>query len=131
MTYSDHNNGMQQSHQTAKIVKRFIIDAIDPEVYDSGASTDAEKLAFFNECFESEYGYAIERYGRNTALAEYLSGLPSIIALPFYNSDILKHAVEWGSLAQNATEQEEDKILENYWQFMANKLNQMIIKRRC
>jgi hypothetical protein len=56
------------------------------------------------------------------ALSSYLSGLPSWFNAPFYNCDILELARDWGSLDNSSTDKDEDKILENYWNFMAVQL---------
>lgn len=49
-------------------------------------------------------------------------GLPSCIDIPFMNYDILQLAKEFGSIPQDASEKEEEKIIERYWDFMANKI---------
>jgi len=111
-------------------VKFYLLDAIDAEGYiEEGEAlpvTLEEKAAFIKATFESEYGWAIERYGFDNAVREWLQGLPSAINIVFYNHDILKLAVFWGQLSKDYTEKEADKILENYWQFMAAKLAQLM-----
>jgi hypothetical protein len=42
--------------------------------------------------------------------------------MDFSNYDILERAKKYGSLTVDASEKDEDKLLENYWRFMANKL---------
>jgi hypothetical protein len=103
--------------------EKIILDAIDTDGYDTTANTPKEKLQFLRNRFKSEYGFSISRMGETRALSEWLSGLS--INLPFYNYDILELARKGGSLAQNATEKQEEKILENYWVFMANQIMKM------
>ena len=102
-----------------KKIYSYILEAIDPEAYGETAETEQEKLAFFMTHFRNEYDFSIERYGEHKALSVYLSGLPSTINIAFMNCDIINIAQEWGSLPENPTEKQEDKILENYFEFMA------------
>ena len=108
-----------------KVIEQFIIDAIDAGGYlpeNEQPQTDKEKLSFLHETFMSEYGYNIIRHGFQGAVREWLQGLPSSINLPFANYDILQHAVKWGSLPENATEKQEQKLLNNYWNFTAMRI---------
>jgi len=116
---------MRMSEKQKGQYNHFLIDAIDPEVYDSEIKTNAGKVKFFFETFEKEHGFMIERVGLQNALSEYLQGLPSIIDLPYQNGDILDLAKRFSSIPQNATPREEARILSNYWQFMANRLIQL------
>jgi len=70
------------------------------------------------ERFESEYGWNIERKGRREAMIEWLSGLA--LTMPFYNDEIIDFAIEMGSIDENPTEKQKDRIIENYFPFMAN-----------
>lgn len=104
-------------------IEAFILEAIDSTGYDRAEpETDKEKLEFLAQTFKSEYGYNIPRYGLQGAIREWLQGLPSSIHLPFQNYIILQNAVEWGRLPANATEKQEDKLLANYWNFMAMRI---------
>jgi len=116
---------MSKSSELDQKVKRYIIDCIDGSGYDVELKTTAEKIDFLRDCFEREYGHEIKRQGQQKALAEYFAGLPSCCTVAFYNTDILALAVEWGSLPENATEKQEDKILENWFSFIAAKTVQM------
>ena len=117
---------MSKSSELDRTAKRYILDCIDNSGYsETPLNTDKEKINFLLECFKSEYSWAINRYGEPKALVEWLQGLPSSISIVFYNCDILKLATDWGSLPANATEKQQDKILENYWNFMANKISQL------
>jgi len=106
--------------------KTFLYKSIDFEGYDfEQPKTNKDKINKFFECFNSEYGWNIQRVGEVNALIEYLQGLPSSIHIPYANWDIIELAKRFGSLSENATEREEDKIINNYWNFIANKLLQM------
>ena len=66
----------------------FIINAIDGEAYDAVSKTENEKIDFLFETFYAEYGWRAEQIGEQPAMAEWFSGLPSVIDVPFYNEDI-------------------------------------------
>ena len=101
----------------------YLLDSINFEGFDFAAPTNnKEKIIQFFEVFNLEVGYNIKRLGEYKALSEYLQGLPSCINIVFNNYDILELAKEYGSISNNATDQQKQKILDNYWDFMANKL---------
>lgn len=113
---------------------QHILDAIDSEGFENCAyynpcSTEAEKATFSHARFMAEYGWHVKQVGMQKALENWLSGLALNIA--FYNSDILTNAKAWGSLPDNATEKQEDRILENYWAFMAMRLMGLWSKHNC
>jgi len=111
-------------------VKTYLLDGIDASGYlEDGESlpiTLEDKTAFIKGVFEAEYGWAIGRLGFDNAVREWLQGLPSAINIAFYNHDILKLAVKWQSLPADYSEKQADKILDNYWHFMATKLSQLM-----
>ena len=119
---------------STKKYEQYILDRIDFDGYDfpSDATITTEgKLNCLAETFKSEYchEYNLRRYGSyQRIMAEWLAGLPSCINIPFYNHDILKLAKEMGSLPEDATEKQEDRILENYWNFIAQQIFKMFRK---
>lgn len=116
---------MRLSKEQKQKYNQFLLDSIDPTAYEEEAITDREKLDFFFRHFLGEVGWNIVRVGELKAMIDYLQGLPSTINIPFENYKILELAKDFGSIAQDASEKEEDKLLENYWSFMANKLIQL------
>ena len=101
----------------------YLLDSIDFDGFDFVAPTNnKEKLLKFFEVFNTEVGYNIARIGEFNALTEYLQGLPSCINIVFTNYDILELAKKYGSLSKNSTDKEDQKILDNYFSFMANNL---------
>jgi hypothetical protein len=100
----------------------FILEAIDASGYNQNPLTDREKLQFLLDTFMAEYGWHVKQVGQFKALQNWLMGLPSAINIPFQNYDILQIAKTWGSLPENATEKQEDKLLANYWAFMAMRI---------
>ena len=98
----------------------MLISGIDLSGYyeDADQLSIEEKIARLHDVFMSEYGWQVERIGKQAAIREWLQGLPTAISFPFYNSDILRTAREWGSLSATASESEEDRILENYYNLL-------------
>ena len=109
----------------------YILNAIDGENYGVKAETDGEKLTFLANTFEREYlsHYSISYYGSvQNCLKNWIQGLPSSFNIDFENYEILKIAKEWGSIPENATEKQEDKILDNWFNLVAFKTLQLFKK---
>ena len=119
---------MSKSSELDKVAKQYIIDCIDPEAYEIKAKTDAEKVRALNDAFNSEYGHEIKRKGPQTALAEYFMGLPTICTIDYEWYKIIELAKQWGSIPEDATEKQEDKICDNWFNFIANKTLQLVRK---
>lgn len=112
--------GIVTGSKYSKLAQQLIIDNIDTYgSYGLKNATELEKIKLLKNTFYSEYGWAVNRMGLQNAVESWLRGLPSIITLPFANYEIIEIAKQWGSLPQNATEKQEDKILNNYWRLMA------------
>ena len=60
----------------------------------------------------------ILRVGKQKAMSEWLSGLA--LSIEYMNDDIVKLAIEMGSIDENPSEKLQAKVIENYWSFMAN-----------
>ena len=87
--------------------------------------TDQEKIQFVLDTFRKEYGWNIARHGFNVSFGQWLIGLPSAINIDFENYKILELARKWGSLPENATERQEDKIINNWFNFITVKFLQL------
>jgi len=105
-----------------EIINQYIINCIDSDNYEASPETNKEKFQFLLSTFRSEYQHMIDRQGNQRALTEYLSGLPSCFHLDFYNDKILDLAVSWGSISKDASESQKDKILNNWFNFIANRI---------
>jgi hypothetical protein len=109
----------------------YIIDAINTDGYNIEAKTETEKLQFIADCFKSEYCFPdnLKYYGtyQNT-LANWFMGLPSSINIEFRNHVIIEIAKKWGSIPENATEKQEDKIISNWFNLIAFKTLQLFKK---
>ena len=96
----------------------YLVECIGRD--DQAPSGDAARVAYCFERFQAEHGWNVEQEGLHTALAGWLQG--QAIDIPCYNGDVLELAVKMGGLSKDATEYQQDRILLNYYAFMANKL---------
>lgn len=111
---------MDKLHHTKyrKNYKNYILDCIDSEDdLINKELTKEEKIKYLFDRFYSEYGFMVERVGKQKAIAEWLSGLA--IDIPYTHNDIIELAKNMGSVNQNLSTVQEDRIIENYWNFMA------------
>jgi len=96
--------------------KRYILDRVNNDSYT--LTTDDEKIEYIFNRFYSEYDWNIQRYGKYKAMSEWLSGLA--LDLPYMSYEIIELAENMGSIDSNPTDKVINKVLENYWSFMAN-----------
>ena len=111
---------MTKLHHTEykKNYKNYILSTIEEDGEGKPLRTDQEKINYIFNRFNSEYGFMIERVGKQKAMSEWLSGLA--LDLEYYYSDIIKLAIKMGSIDENPSEKMQSKICEKYWDFMAN-----------
>jgi hypothetical protein len=105
---------MRLTKEIKQKIEVYCLNAINSD--DTTFKDHKHKLQYAYNRFISEYGHEIKRYGEFNAFASWLSGLA--LDLDFYNCDILKLAREWGQ--DPKTEAQEDKIINQYWNFMTN-----------
>ena len=99
--------------------KNFVLECIENEDDLIGKNlSDDEKINYLFNRFYSEYGFFIERQGKHSAMTDWLSGLA--IDIPYYHFDIIELAKKMGSIDENSNDAVEDKVIENYFSFMAN-----------
>ena len=98
--------------------KNYILDCLDSEDDLIGKNLPRqEKIKYLFNRFNSEYGWNIQRVGKRKALEDWLSGLA--INIPCYHFDIIELAVKMGSIDENSDDAVEDRVIENYFSFMA------------
>ena len=88
--------------------------------------TIAARLQWTVDTFRKEYVYPenVRRYRNEVNIfREWLMGVPSAIHIDVYNARIIELSKEWGSIPQDATEKQEDKVCENWFNFIANKFH--------
>ena len=106
-------------------VYEYILNSIDGEGYGVTLITPEDKLKFVLDTFRSEYMWSIERYGEYAAFKEWLQGLPSSINIDYTNYEILRLAHDWESIPANATSSQEQRIIENWFNFIMVKFFQL------
>ena len=111
---------MTKLHHTEykKNYKNYILSTIQEDAEGNPIKTDEEKVKYIFDRFYSEYGWNIERVGKQKAMAEWLSGLA--LDIEYYNLSIVELAVKMGSINENPSEKLQQKVINNYWSFMAN-----------
>ena len=111
---------MTKLHHTEykKNYKKYILDTIETGLNDEPLKTDQEKIEYLFKRFNSEYGFMIERVGKQKAIAEWLSGLA--LNIEFYNDAIVELAIKMGSIEEKPNEKLQARVQNNYWNFMAN-----------
>jgi|WetSurMetagenome_2_1015567.scaffolds.fasta_scaffold603711_2 hypothetical protein len=114
--------------QQNEMINQYILDAIDTEGYNVNCNTDKEKLLFLYDTFKKECYYHLSKDGYFKSFYGWCQGLPSSFNIEFANHKIIELAKSWGSLPENATDKQIDKILENYWDFMTVKTFQLFKK---
>jgi len=114
-----------ETKERNKLVFDYVLDCIDLDGFnlEKQPETDQEKLQFVVDTFKQEYNDWNKRNYPNLQLrfSEWLKGLPSSFNVDFENYKILQIAKEWGSLPENAKTWQEDKILNNWFNFIAAK----------
>ena len=101
-----------------KNYKKYILSTVQTGLNDEPLKTDADKIKYIFNRFYSEYDFMISRVGKSKAMSEWLSGLA--LDIEYYNYKIIKLAKDMGSLDTDSTYKAEQKIIENYFNFMAN-----------
>ena len=111
---------MTKLHHTEykKNYKNYILSTIEEDGEGKPLKTDQEKINYIFNRFNSEYGFMIERVGKQKAISEWLSGLA--VDLPFYYNEIVDLAVKMGSIDPNPNDKLRERVEQGYWDFMAN-----------
>jgi len=111
---------MSKLHHTEykKNYKNYILSTIEEDGEGKPLTTDQEKINYIFDRFNSEYGFMIERVGKQKAMAEWLSGLA--LDIEYYYDDIVKLAIEMGSIDPNPSDKLRNKVEQGYFDFMSN-----------
>ena len=110
---------------------QYILDCISGEGYEKEFNTDSERLQFLADCFNGEYvcEFNLKRDGSYQSMFKnWIQGAPSCFNIAYEYHEIIALAKEWGSIPKNATDKEENKILSNYFNFIASKTFQLMKK---
>ena len=102
-------------------IQTYLLNAIDSEGYENQPTTDKEKISFLIDCYNSEYNHAynVKMYpNEQVRFGNWLSGLPSVLNIPFYPFEILKLARQLQEV-EKYDKKTEERICENYFNFIA------------
>jgi hypothetical protein len=111
---------MAKLHHTEykKNYKNYILSNIDEDIEGNPITSEADKINYIFDRFNSEYGWRVNQVGKVAAMVDWLQGLA--LNIEFYNDEIIKLAIRLGSIDENPSEKLQDRVIENYWNFMAN-----------
>ena len=111
---------MTKLHHTEykKNYKNYILSTIETDNEGKPIKTDNEKIKYIFDRFNSEYGFMINRVGKQKAMSEWLSGLA--LNIEFYYDDIVKLAIKMGSIDPNPNDKLRNRVKQGYFDFMAN-----------
>ena len=99
--------------------KNYILDCIELDNDGNILKTEQDKINYIFDRFYSECNFNnVLKIGRYKAMSEWLSGLA--LNIPFYYEDIIKLAIDMGSIDENPSDKLKSKVQENYFDFMAN-----------
>jgi hypothetical protein len=121
---------MGKLHHTEykKNYKNYILSTIDEDVEGNPITSDNDKIKYIFDRFNSEYGWRVNQVGKIAAMIDWLQGLA--LNIEFYNDAIINLAVKLGSIDENPSEKLQDRVIENYWNFMANIILSFETKRK-
>ena len=111
---------MAKLHHTEykKNYKNYILSNIHEDIEGNSISSEADKINYIFDRFNSEYGWRVNQVGKVAAMVDWLQGLA--LNIEFYNDEIINLAIRLGSIDENPSEKLQDRVIENYWDFMAN-----------
>tara|TARA_B100000131_G_C17872175_1_gene514659 strand:+ start:105 stop:467 length:363 start_codon:yes stop_codon:yes gene_type:complete len=98
----------------------YILGTIHEDTEGNELWKPEDKKKYLFDRFYSEYGWEVERVGKRQAMINWLQGLA--LNIEYTYGSIIQLAQEMGSLDfyREPNEKLEDKICNNYWNFMAN-----------
>ena len=111
---------MAKLHHTAykKNYKEYILSCIEEDIEGNPITSEADKINYIFDRFNSEYGWRVQQVGKLSAMTDWLQGLA--LNIEYRNYAIIDLAVKLGSLDENPSEKLQDQVCDNYWRFMAN-----------
>ena len=103
-----------------KKYERYILSIVADKMKEEGIKkiNRNTKIYYLFHKFNIEYGFMVVRVGKQKAIAEWLAGLP--LNIPYIHDDIVNLAVKMGSIDKNPSNKLQNRVVENYFNFMAN-----------
>lgn len=96
----------------------YILGTIYEDIDGKPLTENQAKIDYIFNRFYSEYDWNIKRIGKLNAMTEWLQGLA--LDIEYTNGSIIQLAEEMDSIDPNPSNKLQNKILANYWKFMAN-----------
>ena len=105
-----------------KKYERYILSIIADEMKENKIKkiNRNTKIDYLFNRFNTEYGFMVVRVGKQKAIAEWLSGLA--LNIPHTHDDIINLAIKMSSIDKNPSNKLQNRVVENYFNFMANML---------
>jgi hypothetical protein len=102
-----------------KKFQKYLIEQISFDGYSiEEPKTDKEKLETAISICRAEVGHMERRVGKQAMIEYWLSGLCSVISLPYLYSDIIQTAKQFTEFDEES-EQETDKLCANWFHYAA------------
>lgn len=99
------------------LYEEYILDTVTDENGNQLPNKAASVERLYQRIWK-EKGWQIERDGIRVAIIDWLQGIALPIAV--YNDDIIDLAIDFGSIDENPSDKLKERVVENYWSFMAN-----------
>ena len=105
-----------------KKYERYILSIVADEMKENKIKkiNRNTKIDYLFNKFNTAYGFMIERVGKQNAIAEWLARLP--LNIPYIHDDIINLAIKMSSIDKNPSNKLQNRVVENYFNFMANML---------
>ena len=105
-----------------KKYERYILSIIADEMKENKIKkiNRNTKIDYLFNRFNTEYGFMVARIGTQKAIAEWLSGLA--LNIPYIHDDIINLAIKMSSIDKNPSNKLQNRMVKNYFNFMANML---------
>ena len=104
--------------------KNFILKRLDSDGDLKEDASREDRIIYLTNRINAEYGWGIQKYGEREAISRWLQGIA--IDIPIWYDEIVDLAIEMGSIDENPSKAVEQKVIDDYFLFMAN----IIIKLR-
>jgi hypothetical protein len=119
---------MNTSRELDKKAKLYLLEAMRDhldgyDIYKPETMDNRQVIEAVQHHFRQSHDWLIISKGEDVAITEWLQGLA--LPIDFTYCDIIQLAKDWGSIPQDATAKQEDKICDNYFRFMANKVRHL------
>jgi hypothetical protein len=109
-----------------KLYKKWLLDQISFDGYSiEEPRTDAEKVSAAMSICRQEVGHMERRIGTQAMIEYWLSGLCSVISLPYLYADIIETAKQFTEFDAES-EKDTEKLCSNWFHYAATTLAGMV-----